>query len=158
MAVAVEIPKLGDPTLEECLISKWLKEEGQAVVAGKAVVEIETDKTSFEVEAPLNGPVLARFFNQGALVPVFTKLFVIGNPGESSEEFRPQVEGASGAGRAVRSEEPSEQSAHPEPVARAGADAAVASSSAAWSPRARRFAEEHNFYPVRRLRPRRSRS
>jgi len=145
MAVAVEIPKLGN-TVEECLISKWLKEEGQAVVAGEAVVEIETDKTSFEVEAPVDGTVLARFFNQGALVPVFTKLFVIGNPGESVEEFRPQAEGASGAG-AVRSEEPSEQSAHPEPVARAGADAAVASSSAAWSPRARRFAEEHNFYP-----------
>ena len=146
MAVAVEIPKLGN-TVEECLISRWLKEEGQTVAAGEPVVEIETDKTSFEVEAPIDGTLLARFFNKGELVPVFTKLFVIGNPGESVEEFRPQAEGAHAGSEAARPEEPSAQDKHPEPVGRAGANASATSSSAAWSPRARRFAEEHNFNP-----------
>jgi pyruvate/2-oxoglutarate dehydrogenase complex dihydrolipoamide acyltransferase (E2) component len=83
MAVAVEMPKLGN-TVEECLIARWLKQEGQTVSAGETVVEIETDKTSFEVAAPVDGTVLATFFEQGALVPVFTALFVIGNPGEST--------------------------------------------------------------------------
>jgi pyruvate dehydrogenase E2 component (dihydrolipoamide acetyltransferase) len=92
MAVAVEMPKLGN-TVEECLIAKWLKQEGQTVSAGETVVEIETDKTSFEVAAPVDGTVLATFFEQGALVPVFTTLFVIGNPGESAETFRPQSKG-----------------------------------------------------------------
>ena len=148
MAVAVEIPKLGN-TVEECLISRWLKEEGQTVAAGEPVVEIETDKTSFEVEAPIDGTLLARFFNKGALVPVFTKLFVIGNPGESVEEFRPQGEGARASSDAARSAEPSGQGTQTadQPAARAGADVIAASSSAAWSPRARRFAEEHNFHP-----------
>jgi len=146
MAVAVEIPKLGN-TVEECLISKWLKEEGQTVAAGEPVVEIETDKTSFEVEAPIDGTVLACFFKKGALVPVFTKLFVIGNPGESVEEFRPQAEGAPGGSDAVGSQEPSTQGSHAEPIARAIADIYAASSSTALSPRARRFAEEHNFHP-----------
>ena len=96
MAVAVEMPKLGN-TVEECLIAKWLKEEGQPVSAGETVVEIETDKTSFEVTAPAGGTVLATFFEQGALVPVFTKLFVIGNPGENVEVFRPQSKGSTPA-------------------------------------------------------------
>jgi pyruvate dehydrogenase E2 component (dihydrolipoamide acetyltransferase) len=146
MAVAVEIPKLGN-TVEECLIGKWLKDEGQTVAAGEPVVEIETDKTSFEVEAPIDGTLLARFFNKGALFPVFTKLFVIGNPGESVEEFRPQAEGARAGSDAVGTETSPAQGTHAagQPVARAAADAP--SSSAPWSPRARRFADEHNFHP-----------
>jgi len=148
MAVAVEIPKLGN-TVEECLIGKWLKEEGQTVAAGEPVVEIETDKTSFEVEAPNAGILLARFFAKGALVPVFTKLFVIGNPGESVEEFRPQAAGAPSISDAAHTETPGEHGPQTagQPVARAGADAPAASSSAPWSPRARRFADEHNFHP-----------
>lgn len=145
MAVAVEVPKLGN-TVEECLISKWLKEEGQAVAAGEPVVEIETDKTTFEIEAPIDGTLLARFFAKGALVPVFTKLFVIGNSGESVDEFRPQASGAP----SMQAETPGapDQPAASQPGARGTADVPVASSSATLSPRARRFAEEHDFHPA----------
>ena len=146
MAVAVEIPKLGN-TVEECLISEWLKEEGQTVIAGEPVVVIETDKTSFEVEAPVDGTVLARFFEKGALVPVFTNLFVIGNPGESVDAFRPQGEGASPASEAAPPSAPAPQ-AGGQPAARAAASAPAATSSSRLSPRARRFAEEHNFHPA----------
>ena len=146
MAVAVEIPKLGN-TVEECLISEWLKEEGQTVIAGEPVVVIETDKTSFEVEAPVDGTVLARFFGKGALVPVFTNLFVIGNPGESVDEFRPQGEGASPTSEAAPPSAPTPQ-AGGRPAARAAASAPAATSSSRLSPRARRFAEEHNFHPA----------
>jgi pyruvate dehydrogenase E2 component (dihydrolipoamide acetyltransferase) len=145
MAVAVEIPKLGN-TVEECLISEWLKEEGQTVIAGEPVVVIETDKTSFEVEAPVDGTVLARFFGKGALVPVFTNLFVIGNPGESVDEFRPQGEGVPASEAALPSA-PAPQ-AGGQPAARAAACAPAATSSSRLSPRARRFAEEHNFHPA----------
>jgi pyruvate dehydrogenase E2 component (dihydrolipoamide acetyltransferase) len=149
MAVAVEIPKLGN-TVEECLISKWLKEEGQTVAAGEPVVEIETDKTSFEVEAPIDGTVLARFFPKGALVPVFTKLFVVGSPGESVEAFRPQGSAAPVVADPMDVETPSAAAPRVEdrPVARAGANASVAFSSAPMSPRAGRFAEEHKFHPA----------
>jgi pyruvate dehydrogenase E2 component (dihydrolipoamide acetyltransferase) len=102
MAVAVEMPKLGN-TVEECLIARWLKQQGQAVSAGETVVEIETDKTSFEVTATFDGTVLATFFEQGALVPVFTPLFVIGNPGESVEALRPQSKGSTPAADAAGS-------------------------------------------------------
>jgi pyruvate dehydrogenase E2 component (dihydrolipoamide acetyltransferase) len=146
MAVAVEMPKLGN-TVEECLIAKWLKEEGQPVSAGETVVEIETDKTSFEVTAPAGGTVLATFFEQGALVPVFTKLFVIGNPGENVEVFRPQSKGSTPAADAAGSPTPSARNASPGGQPVTATDASLPHSAAPFSPRARRFAEEHNFHP-----------
>src|ERR1035441_6354389 len=89
MATPVEAPKLGN-TVEECLVSKWLKHKGDRVSAGETVLEIETDKASFEVAAPVSGALLETFFAEGALVPVFTNLFVIGEPGENVESFRPK--------------------------------------------------------------------
>jgi pyruvate dehydrogenase E2 component (dihydrolipoamide acetyltransferase) len=147
MAVAVEIPKLGN-TVEECLISEWLKEEGQTVAAGEPVVVIETDKTSFEVEAPIDGTLLARFFAKGELVPVFTKLFVIGNAGESAAEFRPQAEGVPPASEAAQTNTPSAPQSAGQPAARAAAGAPASLTAVSLSPRARRFAEEHNFHPA----------
>jgi pyruvate dehydrogenase E2 component (dihydrolipoamide acetyltransferase) len=148
MAVAVELPKLGN-TVEECLISKWLKEDGQTVTAGEPVVEIETDKTSFEVESPIDGTVLARFFQKGALVPVFTNLFVIGNPGESVEAFSPQGSGAPDAAGTADAQTPKAPAASTgnQAVARAASEAPATFSSAPLSPRARKFAEERDFHP-----------
>ncbi len=149
MAVAVELPKLGN-TVEECLISKWLKEDGQAVTAGEPVVEIETDKTSFEVESPIDGTVLARFFQKGALVPVFTNLFVIGNPDESVEAFKPQGSGATVAVGTANTQTPGAPAASEvnQPVAPAASEAPSANSSGPLSPRARKFADEHDFHPA----------
>src|SRR5258708_7179304 len=89
MATPVEVPKLGN-TVEECLISRWMKRPGDLVAAGDVVAEIETDKATFEVTSPIDGILLGTFFNEGVLVPVFTNLFVIGSPGESADPFRPQ--------------------------------------------------------------------
>src|SRR5258708_38325138 len=87
MATPVEVPKLGN-TVEECLISRWAKRKGDPVTVGDLVAEIETDKATFEVTAPVDGTLLETFFEEGALVPVFTNLFVIGEPGENIEQFR----------------------------------------------------------------------
>ena len=125
MAIPVEVPKLGN-TVEECLIAKWRKHKGDAVSAGEVVAEIETDKATFEVTAPADGTVLETFFDEGALVPVFTNLFVIGEPGESVDAFRPQ--GAAGARRQRRQRPPQHptrrrcdrQAARPVPAAAFG--------------------------------------
>src|SRR5262252_6485754 len=91
MATPVEAPKLGN-TVEECLISRWVKRKGEKVSAGDVVVEIETDKATFEVTSPVDGVVLDSFFDEGALVPVFTNIFVVGDPGEPLDSFRPRRE------------------------------------------------------------------
>jgi pyruvate dehydrogenase E2 component (dihydrolipoamide acetyltransferase) len=135
MAIPVEVPKLGN-TVEECLIAKWRKHKGDAVSAGEVVAEIETDKATFEVAAPADGTVLETFFEEGALVPVFTNLFVIGEAGESVDAFRPRAAAAPAAAPAAPK------------VDRQVAQPAPAAPSASLSPRARRFAAEHDFHPA----------
>ena len=139
MATPVEAPKLGN-TVEECLVAKWLKHKGDLVSAGETVAEIETDKATFEVTAPVGGTLLETFFAEGALAPVFTNLCVIGEPGENVEAFRPGLlEPASAAPENKWGGPPGLPSpTQPERSAPSGS----------LSPRARRFAEEHGFHPA----------
>jgi pyruvate dehydrogenase E2 component (dihydrolipoamide acetyltransferase) len=144
MAIPVEVPKLGN-TVEECLIAKWRKHKGDAVSAGEVVVEIETDKATFEVTAPADGTVLETFFDEGALVPVFTNLFVMGEAGESVDAFRPQ--GAAAPASAAPTEAVPTAAPDAPKDDRQAARPAPAEPSGSLSPRARRFAAEHDFHP-----------
>jgi pyruvate dehydrogenase E2 component (dihydrolipoamide acetyltransferase) len=140
MATPVEMPKLGN-TVEECVVTRWMKHKGDSVAIGDMVVEIETDKATFEVTAPVAGTLLETFFEQGTLVPVFTNLFVVGTPGESVDAFRPQLAKSQAA-----SARETGQSADAlvSPVQRQASEIS-ATSSASLSPRARSFAAEHDF-------------
>jgi len=135
MAIPVEVPKLGN-SVEECIIGRWLKHPGDTVAAGDVVAEIETDKTTFEVTAPVGGKLLAAFFDEGAVVPVFTNFFVVGEADENADPFRPQTAGAVATAVTVA-----------EPVLVAAA-APVVTGATRMSPRARRFAEVHDFHPA----------
>src|ERR1039457_4602060 len=77
----VEVPKVGN-TVEEVMVGEWRKHKGDQVTAGEVIAEIETDKTTFEITAPVSGTILEVFFTQGDFVPVFTTLCVIGERGE----------------------------------------------------------------------------
>lgn len=138
MATPVEAPKLGN-TVEELLISRWVKRKGEKVAAGDVVAEIETDKATFEVTSPVDGVLLESFFDEGALVPVFTNIFVVGDPGETVESFRP----GSAPHEQPAAAPPSEPASHE--TARVSERTSVGSGRL--SPRARRFAREHNFRP-----------
>lgn len=134
MAIAVEMPKLGN-TVEECLLAKWTKTKGERVSEGEIIAEIETDKATFEVPAPGSGTLLEMFFAEGALVPVFTNICVIGAPGESTAEFAP---------RQALPEQPAPQGEPDLDVRRRpGGTPHIASGAA--SPRAQRFAAEHGI-------------
>ena len=150
MAIAVEMPKFGN-TVEECLLARWRKQKGDVVAAGDIIAEIETDKANFDLTAPAAGTILATFFGEGSLVPVYTNICVIGEPGEDAEVFR-RVAKATAEGETVSQPTP----AQPSPV-QSGPSAppapSVAPADAAQevflSPRARRFAERHHFTPAR---------
>ncbi len=43
------------PEMEYATISRWLKREGDRVLAGEVLLEIETDKVTQEVVAPVSG-------------------------------------------------------------------------------------------------------
>ena len=138
MARVVELPQLGN-TVEECLVTRWLKRPGDTVVTGDVVAEIETDKTTFEITAPIGGTVLETFFDEGALVKVFTNIFVIGEPGENVAAFDPRS--------AIRGSLAATESVEEGALADGGPRSADRG-SAPFSPRARRFAAEHNFHPT----------
>lgn len=91
MANPVQLPKLGN-TVEECFMGTWRKKAGDQVDEGEILVDVETDKTNYELEAPATGTLLEIFFDEGELVPVMTNIAVIGNKGDDYEEHRPKVE------------------------------------------------------------------
>jgi 2-oxoglutarate dehydrogenase E2 component (dihydrolipoamide succinyltransferase) len=41
--------------IEYATVAEWRKREGDAVAAGETIVEIETDKVTEEIEAPVDG-------------------------------------------------------------------------------------------------------
>jgi pyruvate dehydrogenase E2 component (dihydrolipoamide acetyltransferase) len=67
MAVEFHMPQLGI-TMEEATIVRWLRDEGAAVQQGEAIVEIETDKMTSEVEATATG-TLRIIAKEGDIVP-----------------------------------------------------------------------------------------
>ena len=54
MATEVRLPDLGEGIKSAKLVS-WLKREGDVIRAGEPIAELETDKTSMELEAPESG-------------------------------------------------------------------------------------------------------
>ncbi|SFT93648.1 pyruvate dehydrogenase complex E1 component subunit beta [Mesorhizobium sp. YR577] len=73
MPIEILMPALS-PTMEEGNLSKWLKNEGDKVVAGDVIAEIETDKATMEVEAVDEG-VLGKI-----LVPAGTEGVKVNTP------------------------------------------------------------------------------
>ncbi|MEO8724408.1 MAG: pyruvate dehydrogenase complex dihydrolipoamide acetyltransferase [Sphingobium sp.] len=56
MSVKIQMPALS-PTMEEGTLAKWLVKEGDSVVSGDLIAEIETDKATMEFEAVDEGVI-----------------------------------------------------------------------------------------------------
>ena len=54
MATEIKVPTLGE-SVSEATIAKWFKAVGDTVVADQPLVELETDKVTIEVNAPVSG-------------------------------------------------------------------------------------------------------
>ena len=52
--VEIRLPELAD-AMASATLTAWLKEPGDAVKAGEPIAEVETDKTTVELEAPADG-------------------------------------------------------------------------------------------------------
>ncbi|MDR7543226.1 MAG: dihydrolipoamide acetyltransferase family protein [Armatimonadota bacterium] len=81
MATDVIMPALG-MAQETGTVLRWLKHEGEAVVRGELLLEIETDKATAELEAPATGVLTAVTAAEGDIVPVGTVIAKILEPGE----------------------------------------------------------------------------
>ncbi len=81
MASRVVMPKLTD-TMEEGVLLAWKKREGDAVQAGEALAEIETDKAIMDLEAFASGILRKILVQDGATVMSGTLIGVIGGVDE----------------------------------------------------------------------------
>src|SRR5512141_1013002 len=79
MAEEFFIPQLGQ-TVEEVILVKWLVPEGARVSQGQEVMEVETDKATFPVEANAKGYIHIGPYKEGDVIPVLTVVAVIGKP------------------------------------------------------------------------------
>jgi pyruvate dehydrogenase E2 component (dihydrolipoamide acetyltransferase) len=75
-AVDVVMPQMG-VSVSEGTVTKWLKQEGEAVAADEPLLEISTDKVDTEVPSPGSGVVQQILVPEGETVEVGTKLAVI---------------------------------------------------------------------------------
>ena len=85
MAVAVILPKL-DEAMRTGRIVKWIKKEGDRVEKGDVILEIETEKTAFEIEAEASGILSKVMAKEGDDVPVGATIVFILQPGEKAPE------------------------------------------------------------------------
>ncbi len=81
MAFEILMPQLG-LTMEEGTVTQWLKQEGDPVKAGEAVLEITTDKLTNEVTSEHDGVLLKIVAQEGEDIPVKGLLGYIGQAGE----------------------------------------------------------------------------
>ena len=69
MAEEFFIPKLGQ-TVEEVTLVDWLVKDGDKVSQGQPVMEVETDKAVFPVEANARGTIHIGPYKEGDVLPV----------------------------------------------------------------------------------------
>lgn len=135
MATDVILPALG-MSQDTGKIVQWLKAEGEQVVKGEPLAEIETDKATVEIEAPADGALARVTASAGDDVPVGQVIALILTAGEvlphdaeqSNQRRVPQDSSGTIGNKPVVSPEP----VHPQSV--------VAASSLA-----SRIASEHNL-------------
>ncbi len=82
MAKAITIPKLG-LTMEKATLTTWMKQEGDRVEKGESICIIETDKVTFEIEAPESGILVKIMAKEGEVLPVSEVIAVVAKEGET---------------------------------------------------------------------------
>ncbi len=116
MAADIKVPTLGE-SVSTATIARWIKKTGDAVAADEAVVELETDKVTVEVNAPEAGVIVEILADEGAEVEVGTLIGRIdaagsaAKPAPKKEDAKPALSPATGV---------NPPPAPPGPVARPG--------------------------------------
>lgn len=140
MPIDVLLPKWG-MGMNDGMIVKWLKKEGDQVAEGEHLVEIESAKVNSEVESPGAGTLARIVVPEGAVVVPGTVIAVILAPGEKATNLPERM--APGAAQAAASAPAPAPSAPSTPAApQAPAPAQSQSGTRQVTPIARRLAQQ----------------
>ena len=63
----VLVPKWG-LTMEEAILVEWLKNVGDEISEGEPIAQMETDKTTDEIESQVAGRIVEFLVEEGAIV------------------------------------------------------------------------------------------
>lgn len=72
----VVLPELGE-NIEKAVISYWYKQEGERVEEKEDLVELTTDKATFNLPSPCSGALVNILFREGQPVNVGDTLAII---------------------------------------------------------------------------------
>ncbi|RPI29529.1 MAG: 2-oxoglutarate dehydrogenase complex dihydrolipoyllysine-residue succinyltransferase [Acidobacteria bacterium] len=89
MPTQVVVPDLGE-SVTEATIARWIKQEGEPVATGEALVELETDKANLEVSAERAGTLQSVKRKEGDDVKVGDVLAVIEESARETPEKKPE--------------------------------------------------------------------
>ena len=122
MAIELKMPALS-PTMEEGTLAKWLKSEGDEIVAGDIIAEIETDKATMEFEAVDEGTLGKILIEEGTEgVKVGTVIAMLAGEGEDASDLEApsasDVDDVAGEGKDVGQAESEAKITKPESKAR----------------------------------------
>jgi len=81
MAQIIGLPKLS-PTMEEGVLVRWTKKEGDKVSPGDLVAEVETDKANMDFNIEDDGVLLALLVKEGDTVKLGAPVAILGKAGE----------------------------------------------------------------------------
>ena len=133
----IKVPTLGE-SVSEATVARWLKQAGDAVAVDEPLVELETDKVTLEVNAPVAGMLGDIIAAEGATVGVGALLGSITEGAAGKAAAKP----ANGAAKAVPAAVAPVKAA-PAPAPAQGSADALAKSG----PAARKLAEETKIDP-----------
>lgn len=110
MGEFIRMPKLG-MTMTEGHITRWLVHEGQMIEKGDFLFEVETDKTTLEVDSLYAGLVRKIYYEDMSVVPVNLPVAFIGMPDEEIPDIgsigvEPEAKAPADTPRQEKSTEP----------------------------------------------------
>ncbi|HET7622300.1 MAG TPA: 2-oxoglutarate dehydrogenase complex dihydrolipoyllysine-residue succinyltransferase [Gemmatimonadaceae bacterium] len=144
--ISIKVPPLGE-SIVEATVSRWLKNEGEAVAQGDTLVELETDKITVEVPAFKAGVLARQLRKEGDVVKVDEELGELDDAATGAATAEQPSQAAAPAQPAAAQAAPSAPAANA-PAASRGAAVAQPAASAAGAqktaPSARRLAAEEN--------------
>src|SRR5436190_14242444 len=96
MAQIIGLPKLS-PTMEEGVLVRWTKKEGDKVSPGDLVAEVETDKANMDFNIEDEGVLLKFLVKEGDTVKLGAPVAIIGKAGEEIGALIEQAKAGAGA-------------------------------------------------------------
>jgi pyruvate dehydrogenase E2 component (dihydrolipoamide acetyltransferase) len=82
VATLVRFPKVGE-NIEEGMVGVWHKRQGEWVEKGESLVELITDKATFDLESPESDVLFKVLAAQKSTVPISYVLAVLGADGQA---------------------------------------------------------------------------